>query len=436
MLIQMLNQKEKLTDLDLFTSLLRYLPQDEAEDFNILNPNDIILYLSQNDEGLQAQVLAASQTLLEEARRNGRTISGGVLLLYQGIFLMRGTSDELRSQLAIRFWEDCQSLYLSSRYELMHSRSLAAQFVAQHYFHQATKQSVTNEEREQHLFQLMRLKRLSIVWIRSFQPKSYLASYHVQQNEPEEARKVFKEDIAIAFDILSDEDPDNDFYGYRILANVLMHTGDDLNALSAWSLLGSSDLFKPSDAESPSAQDPKKDKLVENGIPSSSRNEIPSSTANEMPLPIANGSALPSEDNTSKDPQRQAPENSVPAREHENGILVKNGTAGDDDNSKSSADREGPLSYSCDGACNHSWSYADDLCVCRYCPDTQFNRVCFNKLEVNKLERYVCDPGHSWLHVPPWSDQEALEVGQGKVRVRGELMEGKRVGGEIVDIEE
>ena len=39
-------------------------------------------------------------------------------------------------------------------------------------------------------------------------------------------------------DYLVDEDPENDYMGYRAIADVLMHSGDDLNALSAWSLYG------------------------------------------------------------------------------------------------------------------------------------------------------------------------------------------------------
>jgi hypothetical protein len=60
--------------------------------------------------------------------------------------------------------------------------------------------------------------------------------------------------------------------------------------------------------------------------------------------------------------------------------------------------------------------------------------VCYQKLKQDKLERFMCRPDHRWVHVPRWSDREAVSIGKGRVRVRGELVDGERVGGEVVDI--
>jgi hypothetical protein len=54
---------------------------------------------------------------------------------------------------------------------------------------------------------------------------------------------------------------------------------------------------------------------------------------------------------------------------------------------RSSKDLEGPVGYNCDGRCGTSWSYADDIYVCRECKDVQFDKGCFDSLKAGTLER-------------------------------------------------
>ena len=68
------------------------------------------------------------------------------------------------------------------------------------------------------------------------------------------------------------------------------------------------------------------------------------------------------------------------------------------------------------------------------CDDIQFEDECFKKLKEGTLTRFVCSPDHDWLRVPSWTE-EYRATGKGRVRVRGELQNGKRVGGEIVEVE-
>ncbi|KIW87027.1 uncharacterized protein Z519_12324 [Cladophialophora bantiana CBS 173.52] len=398
MLLQMMTQRENPTELDLFSALLLYLTESEWYSAAI-QPIDIILALARTDETLNSQTLEALQTAIRDARKSNLTVSEGMLLLYEGTVLARGSTDDARIQQAIRCWEDCQSLYLSARYDLVGTQALASRFLTQHYFHQAVKEGITTEEREEHVGKLLRLKRLSNSWIHSFRPNSFLASYYVRQNQLEEARQLFMEDMVAAMEILSDSDPENDSYGYRYLANILMHTGDDLNALSAWSLLGPFGLFKGSEGE-PSNGEDQDGSPKENGV----------SEAKYDGLAV----------------------NGIPEEEDE----LKPSACEQAEHKKKAETRDGPLGYTCDGLCNHLWRYADNFYTCRYCPDTQFTPDCFEKLKANKLEPYICHPDHSWLHVPAWSDREALEIGPGKVRVHGELLDGVRVGGEIVDIQQ
>lgn len=74
-----------------------------------------------------------------------------------------------------------------------------------------------------------------------------LSSFHCHFGDRGEARKMLSNDLQNSIDLLSDDDPDNDQEGYRGIAQVLMHVGDDLNALSAWSLCGPAARLKNDD---------------------------------------------------------------------------------------------------------------------------------------------------------------------------------------------
>lgn len=63
--------------------------------------------------------------------------------------------------------------------------------------------------------------------------------------EFDKTKKVFFNDVNEGVDLLSDEADWNDSWGFYKLANVFTHYGDDLDALSAWSMLGPSDAGKP-----------------------------------------------------------------------------------------------------------------------------------------------------------------------------------------------
>lgn len=61
------------------------------------------------------------------------------------------------------------------------------------------------------------------------------------------AKKLLLADFNSAMALLSDDVECKDYQGYYSLAEILMRSGDDLNTLSAWSLLGPTDLDTPKD---------------------------------------------------------------------------------------------------------------------------------------------------------------------------------------------
>ncbi|KAG7009682.1 hypothetical protein G7Y79_00002g007970 [Physcia stellaris] len=80
-------------------------------------------------------------------------------------------------------------------------------------------------------------------------------------------------------------------------------------------------------------------------------------------------------------------------------------------------------------------SPSPDIWFCKVCDDVQFCDECLRKVQTGSLTRYVCAADHEWLLVPSWVD-EYKATGKGRVRIGGVIEDGKRIGGEIVLIEE
>jgi hypothetical protein len=67
--------------------------------------------------------------------------------------------------------------------------------------------------------------------------KACLASYYAIAKDKAKGKRIYQEDMESAIVLLSDSTVSNDWQGYYEIADVLMHLGNDLNALSAWSLV-------------------------------------------------------------------------------------------------------------------------------------------------------------------------------------------------------
>lgn len=68
-------------------------------------------------------------------------------------------------------------------------------------------------------------------------PKLTLGRYFHLLGQREEAMASLRARVKVALDLLSDDDPTNDWQGYEKLATVLTYFEDDDNALAAWSLI-------------------------------------------------------------------------------------------------------------------------------------------------------------------------------------------------------
>lgn len=201
------------------------------------------------------------------------------------------------------------------------------------------------------------------------QARSLRGRYYSRVGDTEQARALLRSDVDVGLKLLSDDDAENDYQGFRKLGDAFMDYGDDKNAIAAWSLI------QPT-----------------RGLKQFRTLSMPLDTRNSpSPTNETNGDVEHKESTTAVSAARKR-------------FL------------------DGPLGYSCDGRCGRTWSYADDIYVCRECIDTQFDAPCLDKLRRGAIARDICDKNHNFLHVPPWDCESADRAESGKVLVGDEIM--------------
>ncbi|EXJ81633.1 hypothetical protein A1O1_07698 [Capronia coronata CBS 617.96] len=215
--------------------------------------------------------------------------------------------------------------------------------------------------------------------------------YYSKVGMKKEAEDCLRSHIRIGIDLLSDDDPSNDWQGYLRLASTLMYYGDKENALAAWSLIGPNEFNKRKDVD---------------GL----------DKANDSTGGNASGRKQEDDDITlkqemnkgvSSDGQQEPDQPSPLARANKTLRRIK-----------------GPLPpYGCDGgSCEHWWTYANDIYVCMDCLDMMFAKPCYELLLKDALELRTCNPTHDFLHIPSWDEHEAEQRGPKHVRQAGKII--------------
>ncbi|OTA85281.1 hypothetical protein M434DRAFT_36163 [Hypoxylon sp. CO27-5] len=78
----------------------------------------------------------------------------------------------------------------------------------------------------------------------------------------------------------------------------------------------------------------------------------------------------------------------------------------------------------CD-VCDTMWDLKHAMNHCKYCYNADFCDVCLNKLKAGKLEmpslETYCNKGHNWLRLPPWDKDTYFRALRKEVYVRGHV---------------
>ncbi|KAF5654470.1 hypothetical protein F25303_1394 [Fusarium sp. NRRL 25303] len=83
-----------------------------------------------------------------------------------------------------------------------------------------------------------------------------------------------------------------------------------------------------------------------------------------------------------------------------------------------------------------TWDFETDINICKYCWDTPFCQNCLPLLQQGSSKMLACDARHKWLRVPRWNLRESTGLRDGTIMMRGEIVDGRHVGGQRVKIKE
>ncbi|KAI1873242.1 uncharacterized protein JN550_003495 [Neoarthrinium moseri] len=139
---------------------------------------------------------------------------------------------------ALRSWQQCLDLAQEIRQTMSHPpqlAALAARLISAHHFEQSRNPEESTNLRA-HFDRMAAMT--SFATPSPFMPSAarvHIAAYHLIKNDAQSARASLRACMDSAFDILSDQDKDNDSLGYIYLATSLLHCGEDVDALSALS---------------------------------------------------------------------------------------------------------------------------------------------------------------------------------------------------------
>ena len=385
-------------------------------------------------------VLEIMERALTSARETKANANLSNLLLFLGVALAGYSGEEKRHEAALRHWTESYLLGFECGEE---DTGRAA---AGHAFNVYFSETRTNREATRELERLVqKVEKLAKSTTNSYYASGLrlrLGSYYAMLGRQEAAQKLLLNDMKNGMDLLVDEYPENDYMGYCTIADILMHTGDDLNALSAWSLYGPSERRKEYNAKNKNEGEEAEGKTTGADRRAKDTNE---GEMAERKATDANQEAQdPGENIVAKESQKgegmqdtyadaEAEEMKQYAEES-----AERPTQSEAPSPKPESSSDGDavdFSIYCDGRCNKSLTWASSLWKCKVCDDVDFEDECLERLKKGTLTRFVCSPDHDWLYVPSWVD-EYRATGVGRVRIGGELVDGKRSGGRIVSVEE
>jgi tetratricopeptide (TPR) repeat protein len=361
-----------------------------------------------------------------KTEEGNRSYELATLLFYKGVVIYHCSQEGTNSaKFAIDCWEKC--LKVDVVWGWTDTRSQAFRFISSHHFNQAIAWKESANEQKH-------AKRLETIVTAENQfdmsaARSYLAAYYKLSNNLASARMVLKSSIGFAFDILSDDTTKNDCWDYYRLASILLHYGDDLNALSAFSLL----LPKPTK------------KSVMTWLLDFTENP-------ERSLSLDLISVM----------EKECSSDTLFGQIHFILEQVDERSSADADDSHRASRLEGynkikstlqewskvakynPFGWLCDGHCEpRRWDFDNPGYACKYCHDRGFCSECLAKLKkgeqqfcASSLDGLVCRKNHDWLYLPKWDKESFLRALAGNVQIGGRIEQGIRVGGETVTIEE
>ena len=228
-----------------------------------------------------------------------------------------------------------------------------------------------------------------------------LASFYKIQGRLEDAKTRLRPLVNSALDILTDDDEDNDWLGFRQLALTLYRIGDDLNATAAWHLMCISIVASPGHQRRDAA-DEARAKIDEEGEGEGEGDTYAQGDgegkAEEAHLDIAQlhiSDAVAGEQEYDSAPACTRANNQPSTSP----VTVNDPAPAQEIEYPNSVWQE-VVRYmvfgSCDGPCGSNLGPDSGNHWCRYCADYVFCDECFQTLQAGNMPYRVCDPTHDF----------------------------------------
>lgn len=432
------------------------------------------LYLLRGHPEAQKSVVEALETAGRKAEEAEDMDQLMALLLFEGVAIYHFIDDrEIPHEKAITSWNKCLKLKYQGEWPWF--RDAAYILLCAHHFNHARSLDEP-QHKQSHIASLHDLVGEDMSSAPIAVAASYLASYYAIDNIPK-ARGILQQGIVHASIILSDDIDENDWDGFFALAAVLLHCGDETNALVAHQFLlpgpaaGNLLSWLLEFDEEPTrdiATDLVRDtlrgcqrdaqlhdqlnfahQLVQHRLTTAYQT---SSTGGELHTEDhdehSSISTCISEVNGGMTPEPTMESLASTSLEHLSADLLDSQThptAEDFDLDKKLDLKEEPEShileayreiqarleqwlrckkygsiyYTCDG-CGKMWNLENAMNVCKYCHFRRFCDDCLADLKADELSSrsflgLVCSRDHEWLKLPRWEKEQFLAAFQGNV---------------------
>jgi tetratricopeptide (TPR) repeat protein len=421
-----------------------------ADDFSYGGPLRNLIVICGSRQTCMTALLEAMDQAINAAREQKIEFKLQVLLLHRGLAAVYNDqqNDQSLSQ-AVSFFTDCYNItdqnirrdydddlpwkYISFHRIIIHQLSL-------HYFEQSTKlqNSHTILSKLTELSQSFRLSGISGL----IPADIFLAKYHIQRGDQVAAKEQVRQYMRMSIDNLSDETDENDYWAAYTLFRCLSAIGDDLNALTAWSLLEpvETDIITRSLKLEMGPKQWLVDELTELVKTQCPLGATQVQRVKTVQTELEARLAAFSQETDQSDNSDTKGEIQKALAVLESALTPKTNLADGASEQASispldSKDIAKKFDYTCDG-CGKSWDFNNALNTCKYCWNIGFCDDCLSLLKTGKLKRFVCSSNHDWQAIPKWNPRGNTAARDGTVQIRGDLVDGVRMGGETVPFEE
>jgi rubrerythrin len=370
------------------------------------------------------ELLQCMDKAIEDAESESRPEDLAILHLHKGIAASLCGEEYKSTRSEVEHWQECWTLAKENNSvrtansattlligENSDPRSLASllliivgNILSQYHFDQTRLLPDGDEQSYQN--QVKELERIAMDqspdglsgWTRA---KCYLASQYVLRGQVAQAQALFRWDMAVVFNILTDDDFGNDWVGYSKLAHLLTHVGDYENAGVAYKLIPSAFLNQEILAELLNIGDEAAAAAATKGI-----TDFYASNCSEGETPLTQVIALQSEvarlsEQATEEESQHWKELARILKEFNDVLMLE-------------------WFIQCDG-CGVRCGFDETFWACGFCFCTHFCESCHQKLYLKEKtaqrrpKLLVCSETHDWFRLPVWDAKRFAWACRGRV---------------------